>query len=161
MVVSGDRLIINDTEPGSHLCWKRVILWNRAWGGQGAVDHGIVIAVLLGSGGAAHLPGAGCRKSFTVSMNRSGWSTKVMWPLCWKMTSFEPGIRSCMARAMLGSDSSWSPAVIRVGTWIAGRRSAYSTDGGLAAVMYSPCEPHISRDRSQDGVPGAVGVAVG
>src|SRR5207249_2854182 len=41
----------NDTGPGSHLCWKRAILRNCAWGGQGRPaaapgqgDHQIVNA---------------------------------------------------------------------------------------------------------------------
>src|SRR5438445_344345 len=143
---------------GGHRCPKRATLWNGAQCGQGAGDHQTVIAVLPGGGGAVHRFGAGCRKSFTVSMNRSGWSTKVMWPLCGKITSFEPGILVCISRAMLGSDSSWSPAVISVGTWMVGRRSAYSTDVRLPSMMNSPCEPHISRYRSQEVLPVSVGL---
>src|SRR5262249_50241559 len=68
-----------------------------------------------------------CRKSSTALLKRLGWSTNVMWPESGRMTSFEPEMHLCMSSAIEGSDSSWSPAVMSVGTLSEGRRSAYST----------------------------------
>ena len=74
-----------------------------------------------------------------------GWSTKVMWPDFGRMTSFEPAIFSCMVCDIDGSDSSWSPTRMSVGTLMVGSRSVYSTDFRLPSITNSPCEPHISR----------------
>src|SRR5579864_5906488 len=90
-----------------------------------------------------------CKKSSTVLMNRLGWSTKVMWPDCGTITSFDPAIFSCMVRESDGSDSSWSPQITSVGTWIVESLSRYSTDFKLPSIMNSPSDPHISRYRSQ------------
>jgi hypothetical protein len=90
-------------------------------------------------------PSRGCRNSSTAARNWAGWSTNVMWPLLGRTTRREPGIRAFISRDSDGSHSSWSPTVIRVGTWIDESRSPYSTEARLPSITNSPCEPHISR----------------
>ena len=75
----------------------------RPWG---ATCGGSAAAYPLPYGTVRAGYGFAARKSSTVLMNIAGWSTKVIWPLCGKMTSFDPAIFSCITRESDGSHSS-------------------------------------------------------